>query len=120
METDSSQKTASSHAFIEGRIARCDGPRLTQVRFHCAPDVTAHSFNMLLQQCAKEQKWSAISRKHSTTAGSTLCTNWHNAAAKVHVTIQNGHRHNASPLRAQNLHRAATRDRATTLHGYQS
>ena len=74
METDSSQKTKSSqthvYAFIEGRIARYDGPRL-----HCAPDVTApHSFNMLLQQCAKEQKLSAISRKHSTTAGGTLCT----------------------------------------------
>ena len=82
------------YAFIEGRIARYDGPRLlTQVRLHCAPDVTApHSFNMLLQHC-KEQKLSVISRKHSTTAGGTLCTqNWHNVAAKDHVTIQNGHR----------------------------
>ena len=64
------------YAFIEGRIARYDGPRLlTQVRLHCAPDVTApHSFNMLLQQCAKEQKLFVISRKHSTTADGALRT----------------------------------------------
>ena len=121
METDSSQKTESSqthvYAFIEGRIARYDGPRLlTQVRLHCAPDVTApHSFNMLLQQCAKEQKLSVISRKHSTTAGGTLCTQ--KLAQRRSEGLRNDPKwpshHNASPLRAQNSHRATTRDRAT-------
>jgi hypothetical protein len=128
METDSSQKTESSqthvYAFIEGRIARYDGPRLlTQVRLHCAPDVTApHSFNMLLQQCAKEQKLSVISRKHSTTAGGTLCTQ------KLAQRRSEGPRndpkwpphHNASPLRAQNSHRATTRDRATIQDGHRT
>ena len=82
----------------------------------CAPDVTApHSFNMLLQQCAKEQKLFVISRKHSTTAGGTPCTQ------KLAQRRSEGPRndpkwpphHNASPLRAQNSHRATTRDRAT-------
>ena len=84
---------------------------MTQVRLHCAPDVTApHSFNLLLQQCAKEQKLSVISRKHSTTAGGTLCTQ------KLSQRRNEGPRndpkwpphHNASPLRAQNSHRATT------------
>ena len=122
METDSSQKTKSSqthvYAFIEGRIARYDGPRL-----HCAPDVTApHSFNMLLQQCAKEQKLFVISRKHSTTADGTLCTQ------KLAQRRSEGPRndpkwpphHNASPLRAQNSHRATTRDRATIQDGHRT
>ena len=98
METDSSQKTKSSqthvYAFIEGRIARYDGPRLlTQARLHSTVHVTApHSFNMLLQQRAKERRLSVISRKHSTTSAHFARKNWHNAAAQDHVTIQNGHR----------------------------
>ena len=55
--------------------------------------VTApHSFNMLLQQRAKERRLSVISRKHSTTSAHFARKNWHNAAAQDHVTIQNGHR----------------------------
>ena len=98
METDSSQKTKSSqthvYAFIEGRIARYDGPRLlTQARLHSTEHVTApHSFNMLLQQRAKERRLSVISRKHSTTSAHFARKKWHNSAAQDHVTIQNGHR----------------------------
>ena len=61
-----------------------------------------HSFNML-QQCAKEQKPSVFSRKHSTTVEGTLCTRkLAQRRTKGHVTIQMPPHHNASPLRAQN------------------
>ena len=116
METDSSQKQnhpkhMSTRSLKGGLHVMMDPAFLTEFRLHCAPDVTApHSFNMLLQQCAKEQILSVISRKHSTTAGGTLCTQ------KLAQRRSEGPRndpkwpphHNASPLRAQNSHRATT------------
>ena len=76
--------------------------------------VTApHSFNMLLQQRAKERRLSVISRKHSTTSAHFARKNWHNAAAQDHVTIQNGHRI-TTPARCVHKIRT-TPQRETTL-----
>ena len=55
---------------------------LMQVRLHWAPDVTApHSFNMVLQQCAKERRLPVIGRKHS------WCGWWN---PPVHVATAHG------------------------------
>ena len=89
------------------------------------------------------------SRKHSTTAGGTLCTqNWHlqhfqitpatckspyrersPLCSQKFAPRHNGGprydskwppRHNASPLCAQNSHRATTGDRVTIQYGYRA
>ena len=136
------------YAIIEGRIARYDGPRLlTQVRLHCAPDVTApHSFNMLLQQCAKEQKLSVIVANtpqpraahfaHKTGTYNTSRSHLRRAnplvGSAVHFAHKNSRhkgprydskcppRHNASPLCAQNSHRATTGDHVTIQYGHRA
>ena len=87
------------------------------------------------------------SRKHSTTAGGTLCTqNWHLqhfqitpatckslVGSAVHFAHKNSRhnggprydskwppRHNASPLCAQNSHRATTGDHVTIQYGHRA
>ena len=177
METDSSQKTKSSqthvYAFIEGRIARYDGPRL-----HCAASTCSSSSAPKNKNCLR-----LVANTPQPRGAHFARKNWHNAAAKDHVTIQNGHciffvararclsaglrylrltrlprhdrgpvpggnrsaasclctvlrralnyyatrsppkwplHHNASPLRAQNSHRATTRDRATIQDGHRT
>ena len=69
----------STRSLKGGLHVMMDRAFMTQVRLHCAPDVTApHSFNMLLQQCAKEQKlFVIVANTPQPRAAHFAHENWH-------------------------------------------